>query len=195
MFPDLVDLFSLFSNSDTNEQNSSKILPISGSLFLLTETLRADVSFIIHHFLSLYLKNAGRVILVGLEHHFQHYFLIGKKVRMNLVEEEESGNFKFIDLVSKPFVWCENNPNSLNQISKSKPLSFDASKSNVLEELYLEIEKNFIQMEASNLKKPCCLIIDCFNILLNVTNCVAESIQFIQYCQTLIQQKVMINWF
>ncbi|KAI8984166.1 hypothetical protein BDF20DRAFT_368977 [Mycotypha africana] len=55
-------------------------LPPNNSNILITDTLKSDANFLIHHFVINHLKNNKRVVLVGLSHIFNHYFLIGRKL-------------------------------------------------------------------------------------------------------------------
>lgn len=55
-------------------------LPPSNSQVIITDTLKSDGNFLIHHFLANQLKANQRVVLVGLAQIFNHYFLISRKL-------------------------------------------------------------------------------------------------------------------
>lgn len=55
-------------------------LPPTQTHIVVTDTLKSDGNFLIHHFLSNQLKTDRRVVLVGLAQIFNHYFLINRKL-------------------------------------------------------------------------------------------------------------------
>lgn len=55
-------------------------LPPVNSHIAITDTLKSDANFLIHHFVVNHLKGDKPVILVGLAQIFNHYFLIGRKL-------------------------------------------------------------------------------------------------------------------
>lgn len=55
-------------------------LPPSNSQIIITDTLKSDGNFLLHHFLANHLKANQRVVLVGLAQIFNHYFLISRKL-------------------------------------------------------------------------------------------------------------------
>ncbi|KAI9033592.1 hypothetical protein CLU79DRAFT_724493 [Phycomyces nitens] len=55
-------------------------LPPERIHIVITDTLKSDANFLIHHFVGNQLKADRSVILVGLAQIFNHYFLIGRKL-------------------------------------------------------------------------------------------------------------------
>lgn len=49
-------------------------------LLLITDVLEADGSFLLHHFITAYVKGGCHTTIVGLENGFSHYFSIGRKL-------------------------------------------------------------------------------------------------------------------
>ncbi|KAI8137821.1 hypothetical protein BJV82DRAFT_524541 [Fennellomyces sp. T-0311] len=47
---------------------------------VITDTLKSNANFLIHHFLGNHLKADRHVVLIGLSQIFNHYFLIGRKL-------------------------------------------------------------------------------------------------------------------
>ncbi|KAI8646604.1 hypothetical protein BD408DRAFT_409942 [Parasitella parasitica] len=74
----------------------SNLAPINAHI-AITDTLKSDANFLIHHFVVNQLKNDKRVVLVGLAQIFNHYFLIGRKLGINLQAHKQSGKFVFLD--------------------------------------------------------------------------------------------------
>lgn len=52
----------------------------SNSHIVVTDTLKSDANFLIHHFIGNQLKGDKHVVLVGLAQIFNHYFLISRKL-------------------------------------------------------------------------------------------------------------------
>ncbi|KAI8338177.1 hypothetical protein BC941DRAFT_374866 [Chlamydoabsidia padenii] len=75
-------------------------LPPTQTHIVITDTLKSDANFLIHHFTSNQLKTDRRVVLVGLAQIFNHYFLINRKLGTNLLPFKQSGQFVFIDGVT-----------------------------------------------------------------------------------------------
>lgn len=55
-------------------------IPPAGSNIVITDTLKSNGNFLLHHFISNHLRANQRVIVVGLSQIFNHYFLIGRKL-------------------------------------------------------------------------------------------------------------------
>ncbi|KAI8091353.1 uncharacterized protein B0P05DRAFT_527110 [Gilbertella persicaria] len=72
-------------------------LPPQQAHIAITDTLKSDANFLIHHFIVNHLKNDKPVVLVGFSQIFNHYFLIARKLGINLQTYKQSGKFVFID--------------------------------------------------------------------------------------------------
>lgn len=69
---------------------------------LISDMEGADCSFLLHHFISAYLKADRRIVLVSLSQTFAHYAVAGSKASsVNLHRARQSGKLKFIDILSK----------------------------------------------------------------------------------------------
>ncbi len=58
----------------------SNNLPPVNTHIAVTDTLKSDANFLIHHFVVNQLKGNKHVVLIGLAQIFNHYFLIGRKL-------------------------------------------------------------------------------------------------------------------
>ncbi|CAO0800308.1 unnamed protein product [Mucor circinelloides] len=74
----------------------NNLAPINSHI-AITDTLKSDANFLVHHFVVNQLKNDKHVVLVGLAQIFNHYFLIGRKLGINLQTYKQSGKFVFLD--------------------------------------------------------------------------------------------------
>ncbi|XP_068616371.1 elongator complex protein 6 [Brachionichthys hirsutus] len=65
--------------------------------FLLLSDRRSDASFLIHHFLSLYLRARCRVCFLGLVQSFSHYSAISQRLGVGLTQAREKGQLIFLE--------------------------------------------------------------------------------------------------
>ncbi|KAG1136388.1 hypothetical protein G6F37_012740 [Rhizopus arrhizus] len=72
-------------------------VPPNNSSILVIDTLKSEGNFLIHHFVINHLKANKPVILVGLSQIFNHYFLIARKLGVNLQTYKQTGKLLFID--------------------------------------------------------------------------------------------------
>eukprot|EP01132_Coremiostelium_polycephalum_P008015 gene8015-9860_t len=114
-----MDIFShlnWYSGIINEEGDPIKEIP-TGKLILISDTLEAEGSFLIHHFLQTIFKinnnknlstttNNG-ICLLGLNQSLYHYSNIGRKLGYNLVNENSKGSFTFINALSTPYQWIK----------------------------------------------------------------------------------------
>ncbi|EGG22778.1 UPF0405 family protein [Cavenderia fasciculata] len=111
-----MDLFSHLnwykSNNQQQQQqddnNSKPSIPV-GKLIVLTDTLQAEGSFIIHHLLQASSKQSDSgVCLLALNQSFYHYNSVGRKLGYNLQNENAKNKFSFINgMSSSPYSWID----------------------------------------------------------------------------------------
>ncbi|XP_074168559.1 elongator complex protein 6 isoform X4 [Rhinolophus sinicus] len=85
MFPELNNLLN--TTPDRVEQ---------GKLTLLCDA-KTDGSFLVHHFLSFYLKANCKVCFVALIQSFSHYNIVGQKLGVSLTTARERGQLMFLE--------------------------------------------------------------------------------------------------
>lgn len=85
MFPELNNLLN--TTPDQAEQ---------GKLTLLCDA-KTDGSFLVHHFLSFYLKANCKVCFVALIQSFSHYNIVGQKLGVSLTTARECGQLVFLE--------------------------------------------------------------------------------------------------
>ncbi|XP_045845699.1 elongator complex protein 6 [Meles meles] len=85
MFPELNSLLN--TTPDRAEQ---------GKLTLLCDA-KTDGSFLVHHFLSFYLKANCKVCFVALVQSFSHYNIVGRKLGVSLTAARECGQLVFLE--------------------------------------------------------------------------------------------------
>ncbi|XP_010783881.1 elongator complex protein 6-like, partial [Notothenia coriiceps] len=65
--------------------------------FVLLSDRQSDASFLIHHFLSLYLRARCKVCFVGLVQSFNHYSAISQRMGVSLTQAKEKGQLVFLE--------------------------------------------------------------------------------------------------
>ena len=86
MFPQL--------SSCLGKAENSKVVTVS-------ELAPDKAGFVLHHFISRWLKTGQKVVIVGLEHSFGHYHSVGIKLGYNLLKLRENGQVVFYEGLKK----------------------------------------------------------------------------------------------
>lgn len=70
---------------------------ISQGDFCVISERHCDASFLIHHFLSFYLRARCKVCFLGLAQSFSHYSAISQRLGVSLVQAKEKGQLVFLE--------------------------------------------------------------------------------------------------
>jgi len=181
--------------------SSSAIVSEHGSFVLIADALQADGSFLLHHYILSYLKGGGRVVLVGLEQSFFHYFSVARKMGVNLNSEIQLGNFVFVNALSSPYSDYTSTPPSTSSISapsSGSEFTFQDASLESLKALYRRLsllchgEDTGVGLQGSNsvsssTNRKTLLSVDGISILCNVFSHF-EVAQFLIQCHSLVQQ-------
>lgn len=65
--------------------------------FIVISERRCDASFLIHHFLSFYLRARCKVCFLGLVQSFSHYSAVSQRLGVSLVQAKEKGQLVFLE--------------------------------------------------------------------------------------------------
>uniref|UniRef100_UPI0037E8C795 elongator complex protein 6 n=1 Tax=Semicossyphus pulcher TaxID=241346 RepID=UPI0037E8C795 len=65
--------------------------------FILVSDRQSDASFLIHHFLSFYLRARCKVCFLGLVQSFNHYNAISQRLGVSLLQAKEKGQLVFLE--------------------------------------------------------------------------------------------------
>uniref|UniRef100_A0A3P8RR85 Elongator complex protein 6 n=1 Tax=Amphiprion percula TaxID=161767 RepID=A0A3P8RR85_AMPPE len=65
--------------------------------FILVSDRQSDASFLIHHFLSFYLRAQCKVCFLGLGQSFSHYCAISQRLGVSLAQAKEKGQLIFLE--------------------------------------------------------------------------------------------------
>nr|XP_042137680.1 elongator complex protein 6 [Peromyscus maniculatus bairdii] len=170
MFPELNDLLS--TTPDRTEQ---------GKLTLLCDA-KTDGSFLVHHFLSFYLKANCKVCFVALVQSFSHYNIVGQKLGVSLTAARERGQLVFLEGLKSSvglFFHTQEAPH---------PLQFlrEASAGN-LQLLYEFVQDTLKPMDGGETpwKYPV-LLVDDLSVLLSLGVGAVSVLDFMQYCRAVV---------
>ncbi|XP_028325471.1 elongator complex protein 6 isoform X2 [Gouania willdenowi] len=65
--------------------------------FILVSVQHSDASFLIHHFLSFYLRARSRVCFLALVQSFSHYSAVSQRLGVNLTQAKDKGQLIFLE--------------------------------------------------------------------------------------------------
>ncbi|XP_067046764.1 elongator complex protein 6-like isoform X2 [Acropora muricata] len=157
------------------------------SKFVLVSDAQNDASFIIHHFLSMYIKGGLRVIFLALVQSFSHYNNVAQKLGVNLSNAVQNGQVIYLDglkLISEALDEGNQEKSLDNQQTSNEgdnPFVNIRNPNFSLQPLYNKI-KSFATAE----QNPLLLLIDDLSSLISIGVRVQEIIDFTHYCSTLM---------
>lgn len=178
MFPELNNLL-----------NTTPDRPEQGQLTLLCDA-RTDGSFLVHHFLSFYLKAHCKVCFVALAQSFSHYNIVGQKLGVNLTTARERGQLVvFEGLKSAVDILFRAQGGELH------PLQFlREATTGSLKPMYEFVQKS-LEPEAdgdSAWKWPV-LLVDDLSVLLSLGMGAVAVLDFIHYCRASVCRQLKGN--
>ncbi|XP_026989066.2 elongator complex protein 6 [Tachysurus fulvidraco] len=151
--------------------------------FILLSDRKADASFLIHHYLSFYLKAGCKVCFIGLVQSFSHYSAVAQRLGINLVQAKEKGQLVFVEaLKASAAVMLSESSDEVAQL-------FDYLRSPVpdLRALFEFVSSSLSQCEAeAGSSSSPVLIVDDLSVLLSLGVSVRAVLDFTHYCQASI---------
>ncbi|XP_004283925.2 elongator complex protein 6 [Orcinus orca] len=170
MFPELNNLLN--TTPDQAEQ---------GKLTLLCDA-KTDGSFLVHHFLSFYLKANCKVCFVALIQSFSHYNIVGQKLGVSLTTARECGQLVFLEgLKSAVDVF-------FRPQEEPHPLQFlrEANSGN-LQPLYEFVQEALKPVDSGEAAWRCpVLLVDDLSVLLSLGVGAVAVLDFIHYCRATV---------
>ncbi|XP_006893011.1 PREDICTED: elongator complex protein 6 [Elephantulus edwardii] len=170
MFPELNNLLN--TAPDRAEQ---------GKLTLLCDA-KTDGSFLVHHFLSFYLKANCKVCFVALIQSFSHYNIVGQKLGVSLTAARERGQLVFLEGLKSSvdvFFRTQEKPHPLEFLRKAT-----AEDLRPLYEFVKEAVKPVDSGEAA-WRYPV-LLLDDLSVLLGLGVGPVAILDFVQYCRATV---------
>uniref|UniRef100_A0A8C4XF33 Elongator complex protein 6 n=1 Tax=Erpetoichthys calabaricus TaxID=27687 RepID=A0A8C4XF33_ERPCA len=158
-----------------------------GQCVLLSES-KTDGSFLIHHFLSFFLKAQCKVCFLGLVQSFSHYSTVG----INMLQAREKGQLVFFEGLRNSLDMLL--PESDASDAEPQPLSFLRWPSTDLRNLFDFVNSSLSQSEndMSRWASPV-LLIDDLSVLLSLGVNPTAVLDFIHYCRMAVCSKQQGN--
>uniref|UniRef100_A0ABI8AQC8 Elongator complex protein 6 n=1 Tax=Felis catus TaxID=9685 RepID=A0ABI8AQC8_FELCA len=152
-----------------------------GKLTLLCDA-NTDGSFLVHHFLSFYLKANCKVCFVALIQSFSHYNIVGQKLGVSLTVARECGQLVFLEgLKSSVDVF-------FRAQAEPHPLQFlrEANAEN-LQPLYEFVREALKPVDDGEAAWRCpVLLVDDLSVLLSLGMGAVAVLDFIHYCRATV---------
>ncbi|NXK48857.1 ELP6 protein, partial [Chauna torquata] len=157
-----------------------------GKFTLLRDT-RTDGSFLVHHFLSFYLRAGCKVCFVALLQSFSHYNIVAQKLGVSLTAAKERGQLVFLEGLRSclDLLFGEE-----EQSGQPSPLQF-ISTSN-LKSLFDFVRTSLTPAESESWKGPV-LLVDDLSVLLSLGATPVAVLDFIHYCRVVVCSQLKGN--
>lgn len=161
--------------------------------FILVSDRRSDASFLIHHFLSFYLRARCRVMFLGLVQSFNHYSAISQRLGVSLTQAKEKGQLVFLEGLRESLSVLtpkENNPGS-------QAMDFLRDPAVGLRSLYEFVQSGMsssgIGDEGAEEWGPPVLLVDDVSVLLSLGVSVGAVLDFSHYCRATVCSQLQGN--
>ncbi|XP_021394660.2 elongator complex protein 6 isoform X1 [Lonchura striata] len=153
--------------------------PDAGKFTLLRDT-RTDGSFLVHHFLSFYLRAGCKVCFVALLQSFSHYNIVAQKLGVNLAAAKEQGQLVFLEGLQSclDLLFGEE-----EQPGQPNPLQFVSGSTPELRALFDFVR---VSLSAADSWKGPVLLVDDLSVLLSLGAAPVAVLDFIHYCRVYV---------
>ncbi|NWV63768.1 ELP6 protein, partial [Malurus elegans] len=147
-----------------------------GKFTLLRDT-RTDGSFLVHHFLSFYLRAGCKVCFVALLQSFSHYNIVAQKLGVSLAAAKERGQLVFLEGLKSclDLLFGEE-----EQPGQPIPLQFLSTSD--LRALFDFVRVSLTPVDGDSWKGPV-LLVDDLSVLLSLGAAPVAVLDFIHYCR------------
>ncbi|NWS31701.1 ELP6 protein, partial [Polioptila caerulea] len=158
-----------------------------GKFTLLRDT-RTDGSFLVHHFLSFYLRAGCKVCFVALLQSFSHYNIVAQKLGVSLAAAKEKGQLVFLEGLKSclDLLFGEEEqpgqPSPLQFLSSFVSCSGSASD---LRALFDFVRVSLTATAPDSWKGPV-LLVDDLSVLLSLGAAPVAVLDFTHYCRMLV---------
>ncbi|NXK69248.1 ELP6 protein, partial [Sylvietta virens] len=147
-----------------------------GQFTLLRDT-QTDGSFLVHHFLSFYLRAGCKVCFVALLQSFSHYNIVAQKLGVSLAAAKERGQLVFLEGLKSclDLLFGEE-----EQPGQPSPLQFLSTSE--LRALFDFVRVSLTPTDGDSWKGPV-LLVDDLSVLLSLGAAPVAVLDFIHYCR------------
>ncbi|XP_033640438.1 elongator complex protein 6-like isoform X1 [Asterias rubens] len=155
--------------------------PPKGQLMLVTDSL-TDGSFLIHHFLSVFLKGDHKVCFLALAQSFSHYSAVAQKLGVNLGIARRNEQLTLVNGLDFSLQLMHD---GMEESHKDERMILQCLKDDKVSvrPLYNIITESFAQDHQENSGSRL-ILIDDLSVLISLGLTVQQVMQFIHYCQT-----------
>ncbi|XP_075937294.1 elongator complex protein 6 [Anarhichas minor] len=165
--------------------------------FVLLSDRQSDASFLIHHFLSLYLRARCKVWFVGLVQSFNHYSAISQRLGVSLTQAKEKGQLVFLEGLKESLsvlIPEDTDP-------ESQAMDFLRDPAVGLKSLYEFVRSSATSSsvgeheaeEAEEKWGPPVLLVDDLSVLLSLGVSVGAVLDFSHYCRATVCSQLQGN--
>ncbi|NXI38275.1 ELP6 protein, partial [Galbula dea] len=159
--------------------------------FTLLADSRTDGSFLVHHFLSFYLRAGCKVCFVALLQSFSHYNSVAQKLGVSLTAAKERGQLVFLEgLKSCLDLWFGEEEEE--QSGQPSPLQFLRESASSLKALF-DFVQTSLTAPGSGSWKGSVLLVDDLSVLLSLGATPVAVLDFIHYCRVLVCSQLKGN--
>ncbi|NXL68287.1 ELP6 protein, partial [Chordeiles acutipennis] len=161
-----------------------------GKFTLLRDT-RTDGSFLVHHFLSFYLRAGCKVCFVALLQSFSHYNIVAQKLGVSLTAAKERGQLVFLEGL-KSCLDLFFGEKEEEQSGQPSPLQFISESASNLKALFDFIQTSLTPADSDSWKSPV-LLVDDLSVLLSLGATPVAVLDFIHYCRVTVCSQLKGN--
>ncbi|CAL9706038.1 unnamed protein product [Knipowitschia caucasica] len=183
MFTELNNILNIFPEKSSKEE------------FILISERRGDAAFLIHHFLSFYLRARCKVCFLGLAQSFSHYHAVSQRLGVSLVQAKDRGQLVFLEALQDSLSHLI----PQNHQTGSDTLNFLRDPTEGLQKLF-----HFVLSSTSSVGAPegsggaeewgpPVLLVDDVSLLLSLGVSVGAVLDFSHYCRATVCSKLQGN--
>uniref|UniRef100_A0A8C6YJL4 Elongator complex protein 6 n=1 Tax=Naja naja TaxID=35670 RepID=A0A8C6YJL4_NAJNA len=163
--------------------------PERSKLILLCAT-QTDASFLVHHFLSFYLKASCKVCFLAFVQSFSHYNSVAQKLGVNLLTAKEQNQLVFFEGLKLA------NQVLFSDVQKSEdpnPFQFISEDGSDLKRLYHFVRTSLNPSADGYRWKFPVVIIDDPGVLLSLGVRLTDVLNFVHYCRATVNAELKGN--
>ncbi|XP_042280250.1 elongator complex protein 6 [Thunnus maccoyii] len=151
--------------------------------FILVSERQSDASFLIHHFLSFYLRARCKVCFLGLVQSFSHYSAVSQRLGVSLAQAKEKGQLVFLEGLKESLSILD--PQEAN--TGSQAIDFLRDPAVGLRCLY-EFVRSSVSSPGGGEEEwgPLVLLVDDLSVLLSLGVSVGAVLDFSHYCRATV---------
>ncbi|XP_034030248.1 elongator complex protein 6 [Thalassophryne amazonica] len=164
--------------------------------FILVSDRQTDGSFLIHHFLSFYLRARCRVCFLGLVQSFSHYSAVSQRLGLNLTRAKERGQLVFLEGLKDSLSFLI----SQECTSGSQTVDFLRDPASGLRSLYEFVCASVsssgdggVKVEDTAKWGPPVLLVDDLSVLLSLGVHIGAILDFSHYCKATVCSQLQGN--